>query len=192
MRLKLLLLTNLSIFMQVLEYFEPILDVFMVISSRISVMKLPLISWLSPPHDHDFINSIPRVTSYWQEFIFKVMIFILSIFLLQSKPLEPLMVMISSRVTMTKLPVISWYSPPHTNHDLVSRCPAWNHDFILYLLPPIIALLLLQVISWSISWMISYLSQKKEEVEEEEEGRTRASRGQEEEPTGGGIWFHDQ
>ena len=48
--------------MQVLEYFEPILDVFMVISSRISVMKLPLISWLSPPHlDHDFINSIPRV-----------------------------------------------------------------------------------------------------------------------------------
>ena len=65
MRLKLLLLTDLSIFMQVLEYFEPILDVFMVISSRFSVMKLPLISWLSPPNpDHDFINSIPRVESY--------------------------------------------------------------------------------------------------------------------------------
>ena len=61
MRLKLLLLTNLSIIMQVLEYFEPILDVFMVISSRISMMKLPLISWLSPPHlDQDFINSIPQ------------------------------------------------------------------------------------------------------------------------------------
>ena len=175
MRSKLLKLTNLSIFMQVLEYFEPILDVFMVISSRISVMKLPLISWL-----------------YWLEFIFNQMIFILSISLLQSKRLEPLMEMISSRVTMTKLPVISWYSPPHTNHDLVSRCPAWNHDFILYLLPPIIALLLLQVISWSISWMISYLSQKKEEVEEEEEGRRRAGGGQEEGPTGGGIWFHDQ